>query len=87
MAYALNSYVLHFSGRSTWNGAENDAERISREQKYLKVFGEKWGEKLLRYVITFDQSIIAEDQVAAAAAQRGEFKSLIEHLRPVRSLA
>lgn len=41
-----SSYVLHFNGKSSWNGAETSKETKERNEKYQRYFMEKWGEDL-----------------------------------------
>jgi GT2 family glycosyltransferase len=43
VAYAAQSYVLHFMGKSTWRGAETASERAARERAYFNRFSGKWG--------------------------------------------
>ena len=81
LKYAAASYVLHFSGRSTWNGAETAAESREREQKYMSRFIEKWGERLARLVIRFDQTALAEIPSAASAAKAGDYRTAILELK------
>lgn len=46
VAIALDSYVLHFMGKSTWRGAETPEQTEERNNIYKKEFVKKWGEKL-----------------------------------------
>lgn len=48
---AVYPFILHFHGKSSWDGAEStEQERIRREQ-YLKKGVEKWGEDLTEIFI------------------------------------
>ena len=48
---AVHPFILHFHGKSSWDGAEStEQERIRREQ-YLKKGVEKWGEDLTEIFI------------------------------------
>jgi len=48
---AMHPFILHFHGKSTWDGAEStEQERIRRDQ-YLKKGIEKWGEDLTEIFI------------------------------------
>ena len=51
---ALNSYVIHFEGRSTWRGPETKKEQYLRTMKYKKSFQKKWGRNLLKLTILGD---------------------------------
>lgn len=50
--FSAQSYVLHFGGQSTWNGPEAVQARSEREERFKKVFMEKWGDKL--FTLAFD---------------------------------
>lgn len=39
----LNSYVLHFYGKSSWRSGESKEETLKREQHYREYFTQKWG--------------------------------------------
>lgn len=41
--YQTQSYLLHFGGKSTWDGPEQGKETLERDQKYTNAFIEKWG--------------------------------------------
>jgi GT2 family glycosyltransferase len=48
---AVHPFILHFHGKSSWDGAEStEQERVRREQ-YLKKGVEKWGEDLTEIFI------------------------------------
>lgn len=44
--YHSHSYVLHFAGKSTWDGAEQAAEIAARNRQYFTAFEQKWGSDL-----------------------------------------
>lgn len=44
--YLSQSYLLHFSGKSTWDGPEQKKEIEDRNRKYFSAFVNKWGEDL-----------------------------------------
>lgn len=50
--FALQSYVLHFGGKSTWSGVENPEARRAREGGFCSRFREKWGEHLYDLIFT-----------------------------------
>jgi GT2 family glycosyltransferase len=43
---ANHSYVIHFHGKSTWDGAETTEQELFRREQYLKKSNQKWGEDL-----------------------------------------
>lgn len=80
IAYAANSYVLHFNGKSTWSGAESAESTAQRCETYRRYFKEKWGEKLFRLYIGEDPTIIEEHGLSSLAAS-GNYPELLERLR------
>ena len=56
--YALSSYILHFSGKSTWDGAESKSAAKQRRETFTHKFREKWGTILTRLLIDEDNSVI-----------------------------
>lgn len=44
--YISQSYLLHFAGKSTWDGPERQLEIEERNKKYFSKFTEKWGDDL-----------------------------------------
>jgi GT2 family glycosyltransferase len=44
--YISQSYLLHFAGKSSWDGPEKQLEIDERNAKYFSQFAEKWGEDL-----------------------------------------
>lgn len=41
--YSAECYILHFCGKSTWDGVENDNETLARNQNYFNTFNAKYG--------------------------------------------
>lgn len=41
--YASQSYLLHYHGKSTWDGAETQQQTQARDQQYFRHFTNKWG--------------------------------------------
>ena len=76
VGFALGAFVLHFSGRSTYF-QETESERTTRQQIFANRFVEKWGAELHRLAFDFNASANGSAQ-AAAAAERGDFRLLIE---------
>lgn len=44
--YHSQSYLLHFAGKSTWDGPEKAEQTLIRNREYRSKFVEKWGEDL-----------------------------------------
>lgn len=76
VGFALNSYIMHFSGRSTYF-QESERERSTRQEIFANRFTDKWGSELKRLAFDFNATA-SGSPLAAAAAERGEFTLLIE---------
>lgn len=78
--YAQQSYVLHFSGKSTWSGAETKEQTEERCKIFREAFEKKWGQKLLKVFIDLDQSVIMQNPKLVELAKKEDYKALIESL-------
>lgn len=47
-----HSYLLHFGGKSTWNGSETELEIHRRNQEYKNKFFQKWGSDLTELLLS-----------------------------------
>ena len=81
VGHVLNSFVLHFQGKSTWRGAEKPQETQKRNDTYIAAFCEKWGEDLTRLFLSSDQSPLQKSPRLASAFKKGDMKSVILALR------
>ena len=77
--YALSSYILHFSGKSTWDGAESKSAAKHRRDHFTAKFREKWGNALTRLLIDEDNSVLAAipDGIKKDMA-RADYRSLLQ---------
>lgn len=41
-----SAFLLHFNGKSSWDGPEKTEETVARNQRYFDVFSKKWGSQL-----------------------------------------
>ena len=82
IAYAVQSYILHFNGKSTWSGAETPEQTQQRCANFNSVFTAKWGEQLKRLLIDYDNSVLSATPAIASSAERRDFKHLVELLLP-----
>jgi len=80
--YALESYLLHFSGKSTWDGAENAYETSQRDELYRSKFKDKWGEQLLKLSIFGDISPLYSSPELVSLFQQGNFGEVVTKLKP-----
>ena len=49
--FLLDSYLLHFHGKSTWDGGETKDQIEERNKKYIKAFITKWGDEISQIFI------------------------------------
>lgn len=78
--YALGSYLLHFSGRSTWAGAESKSETEARCMKFRETFREKWGEPLFDLLLNQNNAVIESSPDLRTAATSGNIKKIVQIL-------
>lgn len=52
-----SAYLLHFNGKSSWNGSETPEETQRRNERYLSLFKEKWGQDLFDLCVVTGQPI------------------------------
>ena len=50
-----SAYLLHFNGKSSWNGSETPEETQRRNDRYLSLFKEKWGQDLFDLCVVTGQ--------------------------------
>lgn len=76
--YAQTSYLLHFMGRSTWRGAESQAETDQRNTAYRERLRTKWGKDTAKIFLSgFDSAAHAEQLGVSAQFHAGDFKSVL----------
>jgi GT2 family glycosyltransferase len=78
--FALDSYLLHFQGKSTWRGPESLEQRQAREQAWRQMFRDKWGSRLFELVCLKGSDGVAGGDVVRARLARGDFQGVVEHL-------
>jgi GT2 family glycosyltransferase len=79
--YALQSYVLHFQGRSTWRGAETPEQQRRRDAQYTQAFQQKWGPALSYAFLRGDWNLFRTDAHIARLLDRADFASIVRRLR------
>ena len=79
--YILDSYLLHFHGKSTWDGAENNKETELRNKVYTEVFLKKWGEDLTQiFIFKKDFENILKKKRISLLFKENKFGELIRSL-------
>lgn len=79
LRFALNSYILHFQGKSTWRGAETREQTAARDRFYSERFRQKWGQALFEVMVLNDLSKLPAD--LRQAYDQCDFRRVIEALR------
>lgn len=81
-----NGFLLHFNGRSSWNGAETSSETQDRDTKYKQQFIDKWGSELTDLCITGGNAdkIIETYQLDKLISQRQYNQAIIEVMNRVQ---
>ena len=67
---ALESYLLHFGGCSTWRGSETPEQSQARVQNIIVQFQKKWGKTLSQFLLDRDLSMLSCDPSLQVAQQR-----------------
>ena len=49
--FILDSYLLHFHGKSSWDGVETNVQIKQRNKLYTEVFLKKWGKEMTQILI------------------------------------
>jgi hypothetical protein len=77
---AQASYLVHFGGRATWAGPETREQWSARELNFIRVFKQKWGQTLARFLLWRDPSALSRDPSLQAVQQRGGIRALMEEM-------
>lgn len=80
VGFALQSFVLHFQGKSTWRGSETPEMQRARESVYLNHFQSKWGQKLLELVILKNEEILQTDPQLPELLKNDQVKDFVRLL-------
>lgn len=80
IGYALDSFILHFQGKSTWRGAETESETRNRNDRYIAAFRDKWGEALTRLFIFGDEQMLDSREELVNAMRDGHYHPVVEAL-------
>jgi GT2 family glycosyltransferase len=79
---ALQSFVLHFMGKSTWRGAETSEQQRNRESHYRHAFIRKWGQDLFDLMLGGGQAPLQRNPAALASFNAGDYRSVVRQLMP-----
>jgi len=78
--FLIDSYVLHFHGRSTW-GIETKKQTEERNKKYTEIFLKKWGKEMTQiFIVRKDFINILEKKNVKHLFEKGKFGDLIREI-------
>jgi len=76
--FLINSYLLHFHGKSTWDGGETEDQIKDRNKLYTEAFLKKWGEEMTQIFISRKNfSEILKKKGLHETFKMGKFSNLI----------
>ena len=79
--FLLDSYLLHFHGKSSWDGGETASEIRERDRKYTEAFLKKWGNEMTKIFILRKSFFgIFEEKGLNELYKKGKFSELIKRL-------
>ncbi len=79
--FLLDSYLLHFHGKSTWDGGETNSEIEKRNKLYTEAFLKKWGEDMTQiFILRKNFSYILQKKKLNIIFEQGRFRELIKQL-------
>ena len=79
--FLLNSYLLHFHGKSTWDGGETNSEIEKRNKLYTEAFSKKWGKDMTQIFIQRKNfSYVLQKKELNIIFEQRRFRELIKEL-------
>ena len=79
--FLLNSYLLHFHGKSTWDGVETNSQIEERNKLYTEAFLKKWGKYMTQiFIVRKNFSDILHEKNLYSIFKQGRFRELITQL-------
>ena len=79
--FILDSYLLHFHGKSSWDGPETDKQIEDRGKLYTEAFFKKWGKEMTQIFIYRKKFMdILNEKGLSDFFKRGRFGDLIRKL-------
>ena len=79
--FLIDSYLLHFHGKSSWDGGETKEETKNRDSSYIEVFLKKWGEEMTQiFILRKEFTNILEKYKAHESFKKGDFDQVIKKI-------
>ena len=79
--FALQSFVLHFQGKSTWRGVETPEQQKTRDAQYTQAFQQKWGPALTYAFLGGDWNLFRTDASIAKKLDAGDYGAVVRRLK------
>ena len=82
---AMESYILHFMGKSTWRGGETQVEVHARNQSYTRKFIEKYGLEMAKIFLYPDHALSQLEELGLSKDwSAGNYRYVIEQCISLR---
>ena len=79
--FLLDSYLLHFHGKSTWDGPETKHQTKERNEQYTENFLKKWGKDMTQiFILRKDFDGILKKRNLEDLFKKGKFGDLIKKI-------
>ena len=79
--FLINSYLLHFHGKSTWDGGETASQMEKRNELYTEAFRKKWGDDMTQIFIVRENFFdILKNKKLNDFFEKKQFSELIKKL-------
>ena len=79
--YISDSYLIHFYGKSSWDGVETEEETKKRNKNNTAAFSKKWGKELTQiFILRKDFQNIIIDKGLNEILEKGRYGDLIRKL-------
>ena len=79
--FLLESYILHFHGKSTWDGVETKFQTETRNEVYIKAFKKKWGSEMTQlFILRKNFSNILSEKGLEDLFKQGKFGELARRM-------
>ena len=77
MNFLPDSYLLHFHGKSTWDGGETNSQIEKRNKLYTEAFLKKWGKEMTQiFIMRKNFSNILYEKNLNSIFKQGKFKAI-----------
>jgi len=79
--FLTESYLLHFHGKSTWDGGETNSQIEKRNKLYTEAFLKKWGQDMTQiFILRKNFNDILHKRKLDDIFKEGNFRELIKEL-------